>query len=90
MTSEELEDISTKLSDETGIYVIFWYTYSSDEYDLNDPPEEDKTYYVVIKDVLDPTNSNIYFRTYSDNWEKLYEITEQILKVIKPFKDEIN
>lgn len=90
MTGKELEDISTKLSDKTGIYVIFWYTYSPDEYGLGDPPEEDKTYYVVIKDALDPTDSNIYFRTYSDNWEKLYEITKQILKVIKPFKDEIN
>lgn len=90
MTNLELENLSINLSKKYGIYVVFWYACCSSTYGLDDPPEEDKSYYVVIKDGPDPIDSNIYFRTYSDNWEKLYEMTEQILKVIKPFKDEID
>lgn len=89
MTHEELEELSNNLSSKTGLNVIFWYTAASyipnkiEDYLIENIKEEDKTYYIVIKDGNDPVDSKIYFRTYSTNWVDLYETAKQILRLLK-------
>lgn len=76
MTGKELEAIGNKLSEKTGLMVIFWYTEGR-------TGEEDKTYYVVIKDQIDRDEAITYFRYSSDDWKEVYDATKQTLKLFK-------
>lgn len=74
-----LEKKGKELSDKTGLTVIFWYTYSV----VDDKPQDDRTYYSVVKDQIDAAESTIYFRYSSDNLEKTYKTTKKALKLLE-------
>lgn len=85
MTGKELENIGNKLSEKTGLIIVFWYTAEYIEGRREDELEEkDKTYHVVVKkDESKYYDSGLYFKYRSNNWEELYEITTQLLKLLK-------
>lgn len=74
-----LEKKGKELSDKTGLTVIFWYTYSV----VDDKPQDDRTYYSVVKDQIDAAESTIYFRYSSDNLKKTYKTTKKALKLLE-------